>query len=270
MTFHRMKMPLIDTHCHVQAEAFDADRAETLERARLSLEACIIVGDDLDASHRAIALCGPGIYAITGVHPYHAALLWSGTPTTESAAARDALRSLALSPGVVGIGETGLDYFRYCATPKAIQRQAFIIQLELARELNLPVVIHNRDAHEDVSAILDEYAPLPAGGVMHCFAGGPAFVERTLGWGLHISFAGNVTFPKAQELREAAQAVPVEHLLIETDSPYLAPQPVRGKRCEPAYLHYTLESLAETRGETVEELARHTSENARRLFRLPA
>lgn len=194
--------------------------------------------------------------------------LLCGETTPDSDSALDTLRELALSPGVVGIGETGLDYYRYCTTPKEAQREAFIAQLELARELALPVAIHNREAHEDVSAILDEYAPLPAGGVMHCFAGGPDFVERTLGWGLHISFAGNVTFPKAQELRDAARAVPVERLLVETDSPYLAPQPVRGKRCEPAYVCYTLQTLAETRGESVEELAQRTVENARRLFRL--
>ena len=249
---------LVDTHCHVQDAAFDDDRAEALARARSELGALIVVGDDLESSRRALGLARGNVYAAVGMHPYHAD--WVGP------AALAEIRDLAEHPGVVAIGETGLDYYRYSKASKASQRAALEHQLGLAREMGLPVIIHNRDAHEDLAEILDGWAgDLPAG-VMHCFAGDPSFVERTVRWGFHISFAGNVTFPKAEALREAAREVPMDRLLVETDSPYLAPQPVRGRRCEPIHVVHTARVLAELHGLPFEEFVARTTENARRLF----
>jgi TatD DNase family protein len=140
--------------------------------------------------------------------------------------------------------------------------------LSLAVTLRLPVIIHNRDAHDDIAAILDEYHGQLAGCVMHCFAGGPSFVEQCVQWGCYISFAGNLTFPKATELRDAARTAPLDRLLVETDSPYLAPQPVRGKRCEPLHVRYTAECLANQKDISIDKLAEQTTVNARRLFGL--
>jgi TatD DNase family protein len=178
------------------------------------------------------------------------------------------LRALAGRAGVVGIGEIGLDYYKYNETPPDVQRRAFVAQLELAAELDLPVVIHNRDADADVGAILDEHAPHIPGGVLHCFAGGEELVHRAHDWGFYVSFAGNVTYPKADDLRIAARAVCDDRLLIETDAPYLAPKPVRGNRCEPAFVRHTAERLAEVRGVTVDRLCAQTAQNAARLFRV--
>lgn len=252
---------LVDTHAHVQEAAFDEDREEVLGRALDALAWLVVIGDDEAASERAVALTGPRIHAATGFHPYHAEAV------DADAIAR--LRALASCPGAVAVGEIGLDYSRHATAPRDAQIRAFTMQLALAAELDKPVVIHNRDAHADMSAILDErHAALP-GGIMHCFAGDPAFVERCVGWGLHISFAGNVTFPKAAELREAARVTPLDRLLVETDSPYLAPQAVRGRRCEPAYVAHTARFLAELLGVPFEEFARRTTRNAHRVFGIP-
>lgn len=251
-------MPLVDSHCHLQDNAFSADREEVLARALGCLDWLVVIGDDLESSRGAADLCGDRVYAAVGIHPYHGA--------TVNADSLDELRTLAESPHVVAIGEIGLDYFKYNETPRDIQQTAFRQQLELAAELTLPVVIHNRESTDDLSAILDEFAPRLPGGVLHCFAGDPAFVEKGLSWGFYISFAGNVTFPKAAALRTAARAVPLERLLVETDSPYLAPQAVRGKRCEPAYVRHTAEALATLKGVDADTLCATTAANAGRLF----
>ena len=218
----------------------------------------VVIGDDLESSREAVGLTRPNVYAAVGVHPYHAA-----TVTSE---VLDELGTLATASEVVAIGEIGLDYFKYNDTPKDVQAAGFRSQLELAAELALPVVIHNRESTSDLCAILDEYHTWLTGGVMHCFAGDSDFAERTLSWGFHISFAGNVTFPKAAELREVAGLVPRDRLLVETDAPYLAPQPIRGKRCEPAHVRLTAESLAETIGVKLDELLAATTRNAEALF----
>ncbi|MCC6696565.1 MAG: TatD family hydrolase [Candidatus Hydrogenedentes bacterium] len=253
-------MGLVDTHCHLQDRAFDEDREAVIARALGGLDWMVVIGDSLASSEAATALVRPGVYAAVGVHPYH--------PEQIDDAGLTALRELAGRPGVVAIGEIGLDYYKHNTAPRATQQDAFRRQLDLAVELNLPAIIHNRDSHEDLAAILDTYAGRLPGGIMHCFAGDTAFVERCIGWDFHVSFAGNVTFPKAGDLREAARAVPLNRLLVETDSPYLAPQPVRGKRCEPAYVAHTAAALGEVMGVTPGELARITSENARALFRV--
>ncbi|MCC6486059.1 MAG: TatD family hydrolase [Candidatus Hydrogenedentes bacterium] len=253
-------MGLVDTHCHLQDRAFDEDREAVIARALDALEWVVVIGDSLASSEAAAALTREGVFAAVGVHPYH--------PEQVDDAGVAVLRELAKRPGVVAIGEIGLDYYKHNNAPRDAQQEAFRRQLDLAVELILPVVIHNRDSHEDLAAILDAYAGRLPGGIMHCFAGDAAFVERCLQWGFHVSFAGNLTFPKAGAVREAARAVPLNRLLVETDSPYLAPQPVRGKRCEPAYVAHTAATLAEVFGLAPEDLASRTTENARELFRI--
>ena len=199
----------------------------------------------------------PGVYAVVGVHPYHADDFTDGT--------LEALRALSTRPGVIAIGETGLDYHNEFSARPA-QRFAFVRQLALAAELALPVVIHNREADEDALAILAEHAAALKGVVMHCFGSDAKIAERCVELGFYVSFAGNVTFPKALSLRDAALIVPTDRLLAETDSPYMAPQPVRGKRCEPAFVRHTVEVLAQLRGMPVEEMAALLAANARRAF----
>lgn len=251
---------LTDTHCHLQAGAFEEDRDTVRARALESLEWIVVIGDDMESSQAGLELTGTGVYAAVGVHPYHAAHV---TPE-----ALDTLEEMAASPQVVALGEMGLDYFKYNDTPPDVQAEGFRRQLDLAVKLELPVVIHNRESQDDIITILDDYADRLAGGIMHCFSGDTRLVERCVKWGFHVSFAGNVTFPKAGALREAAAATPIEVLLVETDSPYLAPQPKRGKRCEPAYVRYTAGTLAEVKAVSLEELGQRTTANAERLFRV--
>ena len=254
-------MPLVDSHCHLQDGKFDDDREEVIARSLEVLDWLVVIGDGLPTSEGAFALIRPRVYATVGVHPYYAGTL------DDAVEAR--LREMAEHDQVVALGEMGLDYFKYNDTPRDVQEIAFRRQLDLATELNLPVVIHNRESAEDLCGILDEYADRLCGGVLHCFAGSPDFVAKGLEWGFHISFAGNVTFSKAEELRIAARVVPMDRLLVETDAPYLAPQAVRGQRCEPAYTRHTAEYLAELLDVTYEELANQTALNAANLYRIP-
>jgi len=251
---------LVDSHCHLHDKAFDDDRSAVLARALESLAWLVTIGDDMESSRAALALSQDRVYATVGIHPYSAASV------DDSSIAE--LREMAASERVVAIGEIGLDYFKYNDTPRDVQQAGFRRQLDLAAELGLPVVIHNRESAEDLSAILGEYGDTLRGGVMHCFAGDVGFVERCLGWGFYVSFAGNVTFPKAEELRIAADATPLEGLLVETDSPYLSPQAVRGKRCEPAYVRHTCDFLAGLKGVSAESLAETTARNAAALFQV--
>lgn len=251
-------MPLVDSHCHLQDAKFDADRDAVIARALDALDWLVVIGDDIPTSQQAVALIRDKIYATAGIHPYWAA--------TADAAGIDRLRELAARTGVVAIGEVGLDYYKHNDTPRDVQRAGFIRQIDLAAELNLPIVIHNRDSDDDLCAILDEHARRLPGGVLHCFSGGPELVERSAAWNFYVSFAGNLTFPKAQNLRDAAKLVPLDHLLVETDAPYLAPQTVRGQRCEPAFVQHTAACLAELKGVTAPEIGAITARNAARLF----
>lgn len=250
-------MLLVDSHCHLQDAAFDADREQVIERALGRLSAVVVAGDDLENSRRAVDLAGGRIHAVVGLHPYHA--------ESVDAAAIDALRALAARPGAAAIGEIGLDY-HYGEAPRPVQRRAFEAQLDLASELGLPVVVHNRDADDDTLEVLSAYRDAVPACVMHCFGAGPAFAERCVEWGAHISFAGNITYPRAEMLRESARVTPLDRLLVETDSPYLAPQPVRGRRCEPEFVFHTIERLAEVKDLPVEELARRTALNTASVF----
>ncbi|NIA13492.1 MAG: YchF/TatD family DNA exonuclease [Nitrospiraceae bacterium] len=252
-----MTPALVDTHCHLQLERFDADREAVLSNALEALAWVVVVGDDLESSRAAIEMCGERVYATVGVHPHHAAHVTDETIET--------LATLAQRPDVVAVGEIGLDY-HYDFSPRPDQRAAFERQLGLAARLERPVVIHCREADEDLAAVVEPMLGGLHGGIMHCFGGDAAFAERCLGWGFHISFAGNVTFPKAETLRDAARVVPMDRLLVETDSPYLAPQPVRGKRCEPVHVAHTAAFLADLKNVSLDEFAQRTSENAGHVF----
>lgn len=220
----------------------------------------IVIGYDLPSSEQAVALAeahAPELWAAVGVHP-HDAKSWDA-----ATAAR--LRSLSDHPRVVAWGEIGLD-FHYDFSPRPAQYAAFRAQMALARESGLPVVIHCREAYPETLQVLQEERADEIGGVMHCWAGTPAEAEQTTALGMALGIGGTLTFKNAQPIRDAAQAAPLELLLLETDAPYLAPMPHRGKRNEPAYTHLVAEKLAELRGLTLEEIARLTTANARRIF----
>ena len=247
---------MTDTHAHLDAcEAPD----DVVERARESgVTRIVTIGTGIASSRAALALADrhDGVFAALGVDPHQA--------STPEAGRIEELRELLVHPKVVAVGETGLDNARQHAPPKD-QRRLLDAQLELADELGIPVVIHSRDAAEETAAALAGFVGTV---VLHCFSSPgllPAAVER----GYYVSFAGNATYPKASELRDAASLVPDERILVETDSPYLAPQPVRGRPNEPAYLSHTLEALAAVRGVDVARLAEQTHANAAAAFSLP-
>src|SRR5215210_4672043 len=255
----------VDSHAHIDGEEYDADRDEVVARAReAGVRAILNVGTGNPHGgnfERAVALAGryEGVYAAAGVHPHDARLY-------DEAAERRLLEVLRGSEKAVALGEIGLDY-HYDNSPRDVQREVFARQLHLAISLSLPVIIHSREADEETLEILRaEYVGAARGGVMHCFGGGPALAEGALRLGFYISFAGNVTFKKADALREVALTVPLNRLLVETDCPYLAPVPHRGRRNEPAYVAATARFLADLRGVGHEELGRATSENFSRLF----
>lgn len=251
---------ITDSHAHVFWDDFDADRADVLARARAAdVERMVIVGTDLATSHQAFALCEgeAGLYPTAGIHPHDAA------SSTEDVRAE--IRALCERDDCVAVGETGLDYFKEYS-PRAAQLPNFRWHLALARELDKPVIVHSRDAHEDTAALIAEYPGVR--GVMHCYTMGTAELPPYLEAGFYISFSGVVTFPKNEPNREAARAVPSDRLLVETDCPFLAPQGHRGKRNEPALVRRVLEVLAETRGQDFDTLAARTSANAATLFAL--
>ncbi len=253
---------LVDSHCHLDGKAFAADREAVIERARAAgVETLVAIGSgdgppDLEAG---IRLAGqyPFIYATVGVHPHEAAKAVDST--------YDEILLLSKKEKVIAIGEIGLDY-HYNFSPQEVQRDVFIRQLAVAREARLPIVIHTREAWADTFSILSDHWPAEGpGGIMHCFSGGPREAEEALGLGFHLSFSGIVTYPKAVEVHEAARMCPPDRMLVETDAPYLAPVPHRGKRNEPAYVVRTAEALAELRGESLGMVAELTTANWRRL-----
>ncbi|MBP6015976.1 MAG: TatD family hydrolase [Candidatus Promineofilum sp.] len=257
---------LVDTHCHLDVNSFAADRDEVVARAGAAGVGRIIVpAIDLGNTGAVLELAAriEGVYAAVGVHPNSAAG-WQDDWIDE-------LRRLAARPEVVAIGEIGLDYY-WDKTPPKIQHHALARQLELAHELSLPVIIHNREANEDTLAQLAA-SPLRGDerpGVLHSFSGDWAMAEAALAMGFYLGFTGPLTYKKADEMRAVATRAPLERLLIETDAPYLTPQPYRGKRNEPAYVRLVAERLAELRGLPVEEIVHITTTNAERLFQLPA
>jgi TatD DNase family protein len=254
----------IDSHCHIEGSQFDADREQVIERARsagIELLVCVGNGEVASASHEAafrIADRYSWIYTTVGVHPHEASLY--------SAELEARLLDFATHPKVIAWGEIGLDY-HYDNSPRETQRDVFRRQLTLARERSLPAVIHTREAEADTLSLLEqEWKGSGLAGVIHCFTGTRDFAERAMELGFSISFSGVVSFRNAEDLRSTAGALPLERILIETDAPFLAPVPYRGRRNEPAYLIETARCIAELRGMQSEELARATSANFRTLF----
>jgi len=256
---------LVDTHCHIQTEEFDEDRNEVLARAReAGVDTLIVVGGagDLTTNDAAVGLAEahPGLYATVGMHPHDA--------KDVDAEDMDRLRGLAAHPRVVAIGETGLD-FHYEHSPRQVQREMFDRFVGLARETRLPIVVHNRESDREAAETLRNGGG-SLEGVIHCFTSDAAAARTFLDLGFYLSFSGIVTFKNAEELRKIARWVPLDRLLIETDAPFLAPVPKRGRRNEPAYVRFVAETLAQVRGAGVDEIAGAVSDNARTLFRLPA
>lgn len=252
---------LVDSHCHLDFPDFAADLDDTVARARAAgvggmMTICTYVSRFPQVL--AVAARFPDVVCSVGVHPHQAA---------EEAAVltRQGLVALAAQPKVVAIGECGLDYF-YDKSPRTVQAESFRIQIAAALEADLPVIVHTRDAEEDTITLLRDHGRGRLRGVLHCFSGSPALAEAALALGFSLSFSGIVTFKKADELRQIAATVPLDRILVETDAPYLAPVPFRGKRNEPAYVAATARLLAETKGVTEAELARHTTDNFFRLF----
>ncbi|MFZ5899278.1 MAG: TatD family hydrolase [Bacillota bacterium] len=247
----------VDTHCHLDDKSFAEDLEGVISRARQAgVTRLVTIGSDVASSRKAVRIAEryTGIWAAVGVHPHDAARAGKGY--------LDDIRALAAHPKVVAVGEIGLDY-HYDHSPRNVQQEVFRTQLLLARELGLPVVVHSREAEEHTLAVLKE-APGP--GVMHCFTGNWAWAEVFLDLGCYISISGVVTFAKSRDIKAVAERIPAERLLLETDAPYLAPVPRRGRRNEPAFLTHTAAAVAELRRMTAEELAALTTANALRFF----
>lgn len=253
----------IDSHAHLDDEAFAQDVPEVLTRAReAGLAQVITVASDLASTRRCLKLAAehPWLFATAGVHPHEAGAAAPGD--------LDRLAELGADPKVVAVGETGLDY-HYDLSPREDQRQWMAQCVALALELDKPLVVHVREAFEDVVAILSAEGGSGLRGVIHCFTGDTPQARRYLDMGLYLSFSGIITFSKAEAIREVARWAPLDRILVETDSPYLAPVPHRGRRNEPAYVVRTAEALAKLRGLPLEELADATTRNTRTLFALP-
>ncbi|NPV48987.1 MAG: TatD family hydrolase [Armatimonadetes bacterium] len=256
-------MALIDSHAHLNDPRFAPDRPAVLERARLAgVTGIINVGYDLPSSRLAAEMAErePDCWAVVGVHPHDAALV------NDSVLAD--LRNMAQGSKVVGIGESGLDYFRNLAPPE-VQQQVFARFIHLAADLDLPLVVHCRDAQDDVLRLLDEHATGEQRVIMHCFAGGLSFARACVDRGYWLGLAGTLTYPKAHGLREVAATVPPDRLLVETDCPWLPPQGHRGQRNEPAYVAEVAERLAVVRGLTIQAVGEMTAANVAAAFGLP-
>lgn len=255
-------MLLIDTHAHLDSSRFNKDRAEVIKNARVTGVSYIVnIGADLRSSRYSVKLAReyPFIFATVGIHP-HDAIGLDANVLAE-------LEKLAGEEKVVAIGEIGLDYY-YDHSPRDIQRAAFIDQLVLAKKLNLPIVVHSREAEEDTMNILKEHYAGAGTGILHCFSGSLAMAREALDLGFYLAFGGVVTFKNAGGLLEVLREIPLDRILLETDCPYLTPVPHRGKRNEPAYLPYVAEKIAEIKGVAIEELAEITTANAIRVYNL--
>lgn len=254
---------LVDTHCHLDMEAYGADLDQVLLRAgQAGVARIVTVGIDLASSRRAVALAEKhvGVYATVGVHPHNVRECVDSDVLA-------VLRDLCRHEKVVAYGEIGLDYVKDYA-PVPLQKEYFLRQVALARELGLPLVVHDREAHADIMAGLESFAPFPAGGVMHCYSGDPELARRVLDLGFFLSIPGVVTFNRAEILHEVVRQVPLSSLLVETDGPFLAPVPRRGRRNEPQLLLHTAQRIAELKGVGLDEVARQTTANAEHLFGL--
>ncbi len=255
---------LFDTHTHLDDARYNDDREAMIARAReAGVEAFLTIGCDLGTSQAAVALADqyPFVYASVGVHPHEVKHIQDGW--------YDELRHLAKHNNVVAFGEIGLDYHYNHSSPKD-QRERFREQIQLARELKLPVIIHTRESQEDTITILKEERASEIGGVLHCFSGDTWLAKEALDLGFYLSFSGILTFQNAAALREIAKQTPLDRVLIETDCPYLTPVPYRGKRNEPAYVFQVAQQLASIHGPalSLEQISGQTSDNAKRLFKI--
>ncbi len=255
-------LQFVDSHCHIDMPQFDEDREVVVARARAAgvRELLIVGGMDENGGHqRALRVAQAlGQPASAGLHPHEAKLADEGT--------YDELLGLARERRIVAIGEVGLD-FHYDHSPRPLQREAFRRQVRLARVAGLPVIVHTRQADEETAAILEEEGAAEVGGVIHCFAGGEELARRALALGFYISFSGIVAFPRTEVIRRVAREVPLDRLLVETDAPFLAPPPHRGKRNEPAFVVEVLRTVAALRGQPVHEVGLAALKNYGRLFR---
>ncbi|AKT40863.1 TatD family hydrolase [Chondromyces crocatus] len=256
---------LIDSHCHLDPGYFKEGPEAVIERANaagVSRFVVIGVGEDLAPAHFAIDLAArrPDVHATVGLHPHDA------TRSTDELLAE--IRVLAARPEVVAVGEIGLDY-HYMHSPRDQQQRVFRDLIRIAREVQKPIVVHTREAADDTLALLEEERASEVGGIIHCFSEDRPFAERALALDFDLSFSGIVTFRSATAIQEVAAWAPADRILVETDSPYLAPIPFRGKRCEPAHVAHTARFIAGLRNEPFETLAEHTAANTRRRLRLP-
>jgi len=253
---------LIDTHAHLEMPQFDGDRDEVIKRTVESGISLIIdVGSDLSGSRTALELARryDFIYASAGIHPHEVKGVTIETYKE--------IRELLSDPKVVAVGEIGLDYYKDYS-PRDIQQREFINQIRIAKEFKKPVIVHSRDAREDTLKILKDEKVSEIGGIMHCFSGDEEMARRCMDMGFYISFAGPVTYPNADKLRKVVKSIPTNRLLTETDCPYLAPQQMRGKRNEPAYVRYVAEKIAEVKGLSLEDIERIIELNVYNLFRI--
>lgn len=253
---------LFDSHCHLDDSRYDADRDAVLARAKEAGVAYIVnPGADLQTSQNAVAMAAkyPHIYATVGVHPHDAKDM--------DDAALQLIAHLAKKPKVVAIGEIGLD-FHYDFSPRDVQRHWFIEQIRLAKQLGLPIVVHDREANQEIYDTLKAEKAFENGVLMHCYSGSAELAKQYLKQGAMLSIAGPITFANARKTVEVVQTVPLEHLFIETDGPYLTPIPHRGQRNEPAYVRFVAEKVAQIKGITVEEVAEQTCRNALAFFKI--
>ena len=251
----------VDSHAHLEMGAFDHDRDQVIHRAQAAGVGLIItVGTNLQDCYRAVEIAAQHscVYAIIGIHPHEVKDI---APSDYAA-----LKKLAEKTKVVAYGEIGLDFFRNLS-PRDLQIKCFGEQLELAHELDLPIIIHDRDAHSETLQMLKSW-PGRRRGVVHCFSGDYQMAQECLDLGFCISVTGAITFKQSERLQEVVKKIPLEHILIETDAPYITPQPHRGKRNEPAFVVFTARRIAEIKGIPTEEVGRITTENARRMFNI--
>ena len=258
-----MSATLFDSHCHLEDERFAGQVDEVLARMQAAgVARCILAGSDLESSERIALLAGryPNVYGVVGVHPHEVASFDGATLLR--------LEALLQKPHIVGVGEIGLDYF-YDFSPRDRQREVLGKQLDFAYEKHVPAVFHVRDAHGDMLEILRARRDRLPAGVLHCYTGSAESAREYLEMGFYISFSGSVTFKNAHHLQDAARCVPMDRLLVETDSPYLAPVPMRGRQNEPAYVRYVAQMLADLREIPLEELIARTTANVERLYGIP-
>lgn len=251
-------MKLVDTHCHLDNEKFDEDRLEVIERIKENLEFCVNIGYDLASSKKSLELAKKYdfIYAVIGVHPIDIA--------EYDEEVEKELELLGKNPKVVAIGEIGLDY-HWMTEPKEVQQERFKKQLELAERLNKPVVIHTRDAMEDTVNILKEYPNIT--GVIHCYPGSLETAKQLVDR-FYLGIGGTLTFKNSKKAVEVVKDIPLDRIVIETDCPYLTPEPFRGKRNEPIYVEYVAKKIAEIKEISVEDVTKITTENAKKLYRI--